>query len=116
MIKAYLDNEFKLQADVSQLTEFVATDYLNMNYNSSVEISTGYYKKADNDNMFLSCSTGSYVDYIFYTKAETDILLADELINIGDISLPGMLGIGTSGYANSRIRCNATVGGYTWVC
>ena len=45
--------------------------------------------------------------------AETDTLLADKLINIGDISLPGMLDIGTSGYTNSKIRCNATVGGYT---
>ena len=31
----------------------------------------------------------------------------------GGISLPGMLDIGTSAYTNSRIRCNAEVGGYT---
>ena len=49
----------------------------------------------------------------FYTKAETDTLLADRLTNIGDIDLPGMLDIGTSGYTNSRIRCNAIVGGYS---
>ena len=49
----------------------------------------------------------------FYTKTETDTLLADKVTNIGDIGLPGMLDIGTSGYTNSRIRCNATVGGYT---
>ena len=35
------------------------------------------------------------------------------MTNIGDISLPGMLDIGTSGYTNSRIRCNAAVDGYT---
>ena len=49
----------------------------------------------------------------FHTKTETDTLLAGIVTNIGDISLPGMLDIGTSGYTNSRIRCNATVGGYT---
>ena len=63
--------------------------------------------------MLLSYCTGSYVGYNFYTKAETDTLLADVVINIGDISLPGMLDIGTSGYTNSRIRCNADIGGYT---
>ena len=41
------------------------------------------------------------------------MLLADKVSNIGDISLPGMLDIGTSPYTNSRIRCNAEVGGYT---
>ena len=40
-------------------------------------------------------------------------MLANKVSNIGDISLPGMLGIGTSGYTNSRIRCNAELGGYT---
>ena len=50
---------------------------------------------------------------IIFTLTETDTLLADTLINIGEISLPGMLDIGTSGYTNSRIRCNADIGGYT---
>ena len=63
--------------------------------------------------MFLSYSIGSYVDYNVCTKTETDTLLADKLTNIGDIELPGMLDIGTSGYTNSRIRCNAVIGGYT---
>ena len=63
--------------------------------------------------MLLSCSTGSYIDYTFYNKTDTDTLLADKLTNIGDISLPGMLDIGTSGYTNSRIRCNADVNAYT---
>ena len=49
----------------------------------------------------------------FYSKTETDNLLADRLINIGDISLLGWLDIGTPGYTNSRIRCNADMGGYT---
>ena len=63
--------------------------------------------------MLLSYSTGSYVGYNFYTKAETDTLLADKATNIGDSSLPGMLDIGTPGYTNSRIRCNAGISGYT---
>ena len=63
--------------------------------------------------MLLSYSTGSYVDYTFYNKTDTDNLLADKLTNIGDISLRGWLDIGTLGYTNSRIRCNAVVGGYT---
>ena len=49
----------------------------------------------------------------FYSKTETDTLLAGKVSNIGDIDLPGMLDFGTSGYTNSRIRCNATVGGYS---
>ena len=57
--------------------------------------------------MLLSYSTGYYVGS-FYTKAK-----ADNLTNIGEISLPGMLDIGTSRYTNSRIRRNAGIGGYT---
>ena len=63
--------------------------------------------------MLLSYSTGSYVDYTFYTKAEADTFLANKLSNIGDIELPGWLDIGTSNFTNSRIRCNAEVNGYT---
>ena len=91
--KTYLDNQFSLKADVSQLTESVTTDYLTTKYTNSVETST-YYKKADTDNMLLSYSAGSYVDSNFYNKTETDILLADKVSNIGDIPLPGMLDTG----------------------
>ena len=49
----------------------------------------------------------------YYTKGDIDTLLADKVSNTGDISLPGMLDIGTSEYTNSRIRCNAELGGYT---
>ena len=59
--KAYLGNQFSLKADISQLTEFVTTNYLNANYMNSVDISTGSYEKTDIDNMLLSYSTGSYV-------------------------------------------------------
>ena len=41
-----------------------------------------------------------------------DALLANKVSNTGNVSLPGRLDIGTT-YTNSRIRCNAEVGGYT---
>ena len=63
--------------------------------------------------MLLYYSTGSYVGDTFYSKTEIYTLLADKVSNIGDIDLPGMLDIGTSGYTNSRIRYNAIVGGYS---
>ena len=111
--KTYLDNQFSLKADVPQLTELVTTDYLTTKCINIVDLSTYYYKKTETDNMLLYYSTGSYVDYNVCTKTDTDNLLADKLINIGGIDLPGMLDIGTSGYTNSRIRCNAEVNGYT---
>ena len=63
--------------------------------------------------MLLSYSTGSYVDFTFCSKIGTDNLLANKVSTTGDVSLSGMLDIGTSSYTNSRIRCNAEVGGYT---
>ena len=48
----------------------------------------------------------------YYTNTDTDAPLANEVSNIGDVPLPGMLDIGTT-YTNSRIRCNAEVGGHT---
>ena len=111
--KAYLDNRFSLKADVSQITELVTTGCSTAKYTNSVELPTGYYKKTDIDSVLLYYSTGSYVGYNFYTKPETDTLLADKVTNIYDSGLPGMLDIGTSGYTNSRIRCNAELNGYT---
>ena len=87
--------------------------YIDNTFLSSIQTGTLYYNKTETGNMLLSYSTGSYVGYAFYSKAETDTLLADKLTNIGDIELPGWLDIGTSGYTNSRIRCNADVGGHT---
>ena len=49
----------------------------------------------------------------YHTKGDIGTLLADKVSNIGDLSLPGMLDIGTSAYTNSRIRCDAEVGGCT---
>ena len=51
----------------------------------------------------------------FILRKETSILYyqTKHVSIIGDVSLPGMLDIGTSAYTNSRIMCNAEVGGYT---
>ena len=56
---------------------------------------------------------GSMIFQYSFTKPETVNLLTDKVSNIGDVSLPGMLDIGTYPYTNSRIRCNAVVNGYT---
>ena len=58
------------------------------------------------------CFTANQIVEFYYTKTDTDALLANKVYNIGDVSLPGMLDIGTT-YTNSRIRCNAEVGGHT---
>ena len=61
-------------------------------------------------NQLLVQSTTLFEFY--YTKGDIDVLLACKIYNIGGVSLPGMLDIGTT-YTNSRIRCNAEVGGHT---
>ena len=82
------------------------------NYATITLLGDNVYNKTETGNMLLSYSTGSYVDDNFYNKTETDTLLADKLTNIGDMDLPSMLDIGTSGYTNSRIIRNADVNGY----
>ena len=111
--KTYSDNQFSLKADVPELTPLVTTDCLELKYTDSVDLALGYYNKAETCNMLLSYSACSYVGYAFCAKAGTDTLLADKLIDIGDIPLPGMLDIGTSNCTNPRMRCNADVNGYT---
>ena len=59
--------------------------------------------------MFL---TSNQIMEFYYTKTGTSALLANKVSNIGDVSLPGMLDIGTT-YTSSRIRCNAELGGCT---
>ena len=61
------------------------------------------------DNMLL---TSTQTEALHYNKTDTGNLLANKITGIGDDSLPGMLDIGTSGYTNSRIRCNAEVTGH----
>ena len=48
----------------------------------------------------------------FYSKGDTDTLLADTVSNTGNVSLTGHLDSGTT-YTSSRTRCNAEVNGYT---
>ena len=57
--KTYLDNQFSLKADVSQLAGLVSTDYLTTKYTNSEDLSTYYYNKTETDNMLLYYSTGS---------------------------------------------------------
>ena len=49
--KTYLDNQFSLKADVSQLTGLVSTDYLDLKYTNSADLTAGYYNKTETDNM-----------------------------------------------------------------
>ena len=63
--------------------------------------------------LIICILTSVQTEALYYNKTDTGNLLADKVSNIGDISLPGMLDIGTSGYTNSRIRCNAELNGYT---
>ena len=112
--KSEIDTTLSLYSPTAQiLSIFYSKLYIDNAFISSTQTGTLYYNKTETGNMLLSYSTGSYVDYTFYTKTETDTLFADILTNIGDIDLPGMLDIGTSGYTNSRIRCNAVLSGYT---
>ena len=82
--KTYLDNQFSLKADVSQLTGLVSTDCLDLKYTNSVDLTTDYYKKTDIDNMLLSYSTGSYVGYNLANKVSTT----------GDAPISGDLDVG----------------------
>ena len=73
---------------------------------TTTQLYEDFYSKLYIDNMLLtSAQTGS----VYYNKTDIGALLADKVTNIGDISLPGMLDIGTSDYTNSRIRCNANL-------
>ena len=68
---AYLDNQFSLKADVSQLAGLVTSGCLELKYTNSVGLATDCFKKADIDNMLLSYSTGSYVDCSLANKVST---------------------------------------------
>ena len=111
----YLNTQFDLKANVlNTYTKSDVDDIINLldipsisnainNLGSIItDVSNTRYTKTEVDG-FISNS---------YNKTETDNLLATKVSNIGDVSLPGWLDIGTT-YTNSRIRCNAEVGGYT---
>ena len=112
--KSEIDTTLNLYPPSAQiLSNFHSKLYTDNAFLSSGQTGTLYYNIIETGNLVLSYSTGSYVDYTFYNKTETGNLLADKVSNIGDIELPGWLDIGTLGYTNSRLRCNAVVGGCT---
>ena len=87
----YLDNQFSLKADAPNT---VTTNYLTINYTNTVGLTSVYYNKAETGNMLLSYSTGSYVDYNFYTKTDTDNSLANKVSTTGDATTSGNLDVG----------------------
>ena len=112
--KSEIDTTLSLYSPPAQiLSNCYSKLYIDNTFMSPTETGTLYYNKTETANMLLTYSTASYVDYTFCTKAETDNILAEKLSNIVNIDLLGWLDTGTSGYTDSRIRCNAVVGGYT---
>ena len=58
------------------------------------------------------CLTSNKIVELYYTKTDTDALLANKVSNTGNVSLPSHLDIGTT-YTNSKLRCNAIVNSHT---
>ena len=88
----------------------VKTNLIFDTYTTTAQLYDGFCSKGYVNQMLVQSAT---LFELFCTKGDIDTLLADKVSNIGDISLPGTLDIGTSAYTNSRIRCNAEVGGCT---
>ena len=90
--KSGIDTTLNLYSPPAQILSNLYSElHIDNAFISSTQAGALYYNKTETDNMLLSYSTGSYVDYTFCTKTETDTLLADKLTNIGDIELPGWL-------------------------
>ena len=68
-------NLYSLPAQI--LSNCFSKLYIDNTFISSIQTGALYYNKTETGNMLLSYSTGSYVDHTFYTKTETDTLLAD---------------------------------------
>ena len=66
-------------------------------YTAAISLYYGFYSKIYIDNMFI---TSTQTESLYYNKTDTGNLLASRICGVGDISLPGMLDIGTSGYTN----------------
>ena len=97
----------QLQTD---LYSKVKTNLIFDSYTTTTRLYDDFYSKLCIDNTFL---TSAQTRALYYNKTDTGNLLADKVSATGNVSLPGHLDIGTSDYTNSRIRCNAEVGGYT---
>ena len=61
-----------------KLNNFYSKLYIDSTFLSPAQTGTLCYNKTETDNMLLSYSTGSYVDYNFNNKTDTDNLLADK--------------------------------------
>ena len=88
----------------------VKTTIIFDTYTTTTQLYEAFYSKGYVNQMLVQSAT---LFDVYYTKGGIDTLLAGKVSNICDISLPGMLDIGTSDYTNARIRCNAELGGYT---
>ena len=86
------------------------TDSTLSDYITTTQLYDDFYSKGYVNQMLAQSTT---LFELYYAKGDLDTSLANKVSNIGGIPLPGMLDIGTSAYRNSRIRCNAEVGGYT---
>ena len=91
----------------------VKANIISDTYTTATQLYDDFHNQIYIDNMFL---TSTQTETLYYNKTDTDNSLANKVSNIGDISLPGMLDIGTSGFINSRIRCNAELKWLYWVC
>ena len=117
MCNCYSNNEIDLTLSdyttSAQLhTDFCSKVKINIildTYTTTTQLYDDFYSKGYINQMAL---TSNQIVEFYCTKTDTDALFANNVSNIGDISLPGHLDKGTT-YTNSRNRCNAEVGGYT---
>ena len=70
------------------------------------------YSKVKTNLIVDTYTTTTQLYNDFYSKGDTDNLLANKVYTTGDVASTGHLDIGTT-YTSSRIRCNAEVNCYT---
>ena len=69
-------------------------------YATTTQLYDGFYSKGDINQMFV---TSNQIVELYYTKTDTDALLANKLSNICDVSLPRMLAICTTSKFNNQM-------------
>ena len=86
-------------------TDFYSKVKTNLIFDTytTTQLYNGFYGKGYVNQMLAQSTT--FFEF-YYTKGDIDTLLADNVSNTGNVSLPGHLGIGTA-YTRSRIRCRA---------
>ena len=77
-------------------------------YSPSAQILNNLHSKLYIDNMFL---TSAQIGALYYTKTDTDNLLANKVSTTGDVSLSGNLDVGSG--SSSAINVHAANNGYT---